>query len=138
MSSLERDGSGSEMEEREERLQLPGVPLMRTSKAVSLAAGLNRLEAGDGEGEDLPDAEEREGRISFLHSKCKLEASIVERMDRQIIFDLDAAHSHSTYNLSEAEEKKKQKRKSNRISRVIEEFINMGDVISSADKRISK
>ena len=56
----------------------------------------------------------------------------------QLIFDLDAAHSHSTYNLSEAEEKKKQKRKSNRISRVIEEFINMGDVISNADKRISK
>ena len=52
----------------------------------------------------------------------------------------DAAHSQSNYNLSETEEKKKhqQKKKSNRISRVIEEFISMGDAISYADKRLSK
>ena len=72
MSSLELQVSGSEGEEREERerLKLAGVPLRRATKAVSLAAGLNRLEAV--EGEDLPDGEEREGRISFLHSKCKI------------------------------------------------------------------
>ena len=53
--------------------------------------------------------------------------------------------AHSTYNLSdvgssETEEKKKtqHKKKSNRISRVIEEFISMGDAISYADKRSSK
>ena len=56
--------------------------------------------------------------------------------------------AHSTHNLSnlsdvgssETEEKKKshQKKKSNRISRVIEEFISMGDAISYADKRLSK
>lgn len=57
-----------EMEAREVR----EVPLRRANKSVSLAAGLNRLQAGEGEGEDLPDAEGREGRTSFLHSKCKI------------------------------------------------------------------
>ena len=80
---------------------------------------------------------EKEGSVSFTPN-VSWKSPSWRVLISQIIFDLDAAHSHSTYNLSEAEEKKKQKRKSNRISRVIEEFINMGDVISSADKRISK
>ena len=44
------------------------VPLSRSSKAVSLAAGLNRLQVE----EDEPDGEgSSAGQTSFLHSKCK-------------------------------------------------------------------
>ena len=132
-----------EMEAREVR----EVPLRRANKSVSLAAGLNRLQAGEGEGEDLPDAEGREGRTSFLHSKCKINSGHNVSSDHLHnktlhipLVTADAAHSQSNYNLSETEEKKKhqQKKKSNRISRVIEEFISMGDAISYADKRLSK
>ena len=44
------------------------IPLRRSSKAVSLAAGLNRLQVE----EDEPDGEgSSAGQSSFLHSKCK-------------------------------------------------------------------
>ena len=61
--SSNRQVSGSEGEEMQE------VPLSRSSKAVSLAAGLNRLQAE----EDEPDGEgSSAGQASFLHSKCKI------------------------------------------------------------------
>ena len=52
--------SGSDGEEMQE------VPLSRSTKAVSLAAGLNSLQVE----EDEPDGSA--GQTSFLHSKCKI------------------------------------------------------------------
>ena len=54
--------SGSEGEEMME------VPLSRSTKAVSLAAGLNTLQVE----EEEPDGEgSSAGQTSFLHSKCE-------------------------------------------------------------------
>ena len=62
LSTLLFKVSGSEGEE------MVDVPLRRTGKAVSLAAGLNTLHLE----EDEPDGEASTGgQTSFLHSKCK-------------------------------------------------------------------
>ena len=64
--------SGSEEEDiplRRYNKEDEDIPLRRGNKALSLATGLNRLH----DGEDQPDGEGTStGRISFLHSKCKI------------------------------------------------------------------
>jgi len=94
------------------------LALRKDQRAISLGGGLNRLV----QGLDQPDGDFPAEQPSFLHSKYA-----------------PPQQSQSSYCLvdrEEDEQRKKEKKRTNRLSKGLMEFINMGDSLGYADKKL--
>jgi len=118
-------GDSHHTEDSSRQARSKTVTLRKDKRAISLGGGLNRLTKGL----DEPDGDFPPEQPSFLHSKYA--APSQQTQSSYCLVDRDTQEE-------EEQRKKDKEKKKNRLSKGLMEFINMGDPLGYADKKLIK